>query len=114
VSPSHQAEAQILKLAAGVLFRAAAYDPADRKAGEGENFVSRQVFDGATDENAVQVSAAIGTKVAAEAAADDRKPAAAAAWLAHPLAFFPADNSVEKRITNSACTCSTTAFRGTC
>jgi len=87
---------QILKLAAGVLFPSAHTILLIDKAGEGENFLSRQVFDGAADENAVQVSAAIGTKVAAEAAADDRSPLLQRLGWRIRLAFFPADNSVEK------------------
>src|SRR5438874_2998771 len=87
---------QILKLAPGVLFPSAHTILLIDKAGEGENFVSRQVFDGAADENAVQVSAAIGTKVAAEAAADDRSRLLQRPGWRVRLAFFPADNSVEK------------------
>jgi hypothetical protein len=87
---------QTLKLAAGVLFPSAHTILLIDKASEGENFLSRQVFDGATDENAVQISAAIGTKLAPEAAAADRSPLLQrAAWRVR-LAFFPADNSVEK------------------
>ena len=87
---------QTLKLAAGVLFPSAHTILLIDKASEGENFLSRQVFDGATEENAVQISAAIGTKVAPEAAAADRSPLLQRpAWRVR-LAFFPADKSVEK------------------
>src|ERR1700736_2248854 len=87
---------QTLKLEPDVLFPSAHTMLLIDKASEGENFLSRQVFDGATEENAVQISAAIGTKVAPEAAAADRSPLLQRpAWRVR-LAFFPADNSVEK------------------
>src|ERR1700757_4630870 len=57
---------QTLKLEAGVLFPSAHTILLIDSARAGENFLSRQVFDGATDENAVQVSAAIGVKVTAD------------------------------------------------
>jgi EipB-like len=87
---------QTLKLAAGVLFPSAHTILLIDKASEGENFLSRQVFDGATDENAVQISAAVGTKFAADAAAADRSPLLQRPGWRVRLAFFPADNSVEK------------------
>ena len=87
---------QTLKLEPGVLFPSAHTILLLDKAGEGENFVSRQVFDGATEENAVQVSAAIGTKVATDTAADHRSPLLQRPGWRIRLAFFPADNSVEK------------------
>src|SRR5207248_9089405 len=57
---------QTLKLDPGVLFPSAHTILLIDKAKEGENFISRQVFDGATDENAVQISAAIRTKITAD------------------------------------------------
>jgi EipB-like len=87
---------QTLKLAPGVLFPSAHTILLIDRASEGENFLSRQVFDGATDENAVQVSAAIGTKVAADAAAANHSPLLERPGWRVRLAFFPADNSVEK------------------
>jgi len=87
---------QTLKLVAGVLFPSAHTILLLDKAGEGENFLSRQVFDGATDENAVQVSAAIGSRVAADAAAANGSPLLERPGWRIRLAFFPADNSVEK------------------
>jgi len=87
---------QTLKLAPGVLFPSAHTILLIDKASEGENFISRQVFDGATDENAVQVSAAIGAKVTADAAANNRSPLLQRPGWRVRLAFFPADNSVEK------------------
>ena len=87
---------QTFQLVPGVLFPSAHTILLIDKAGEGENFVSRQVFDGASDENAVQISAAIGTKVATDAAADHRSPLLQRPGWRIRLAFFPADNSVEK------------------
>jgi hypothetical protein len=87
---------QTLKLDPGVLFPSAHTMLLIDKAREGENFLSRQVFDGATDENAVQVSAAIGVKITADPAAMKLS-----ALLQRPgwpvrLAFFPVDASAEK------------------
>ena len=87
---------QTLRLPPGVLFPSAHTILLIDKAQEGENFISRQVFDGATDENAVQVSAAIGTKIAADATAANRSPLLLRPGWRVRLAFFPADKSVEK------------------
>jgi len=54
---------QTMKLPAGALFPSAHTMLLIQKAESGENFVSRQVFDGATVEGAVLVSAVIGPKV---------------------------------------------------
>src|SRR5256886_5824282 len=53
---------QTLKLDPGVMFPSAHTILLIDGAREGENFISRLVFDGAADENAVQVSAVIGVK----------------------------------------------------
>jgi len=87
---------QTLKLEPGVLFPSAHTIVLIDAARRGENFVTRQVFDGAADENAVQVSAAIGLKVTPAPVAANR-----AALLDRPgwrvrLAFFPVDASAEK------------------
>ena len=87
--------AQTMTLAPGVLFPSAHTILLIDKARSGEHFLSRQVFDGATVENAAQVSAAIGGKVEPDAAAK-KNP-----LLDHPgwhmrLAFFPVDPNVEK------------------
>jgi hypothetical protein len=89
-------EPQTLKLDPGVLFPSAHTILLIDAARRGENFVTRQVFDGATDENAVQVSAAIGLRVTPDPVAATRS-----ALLERPgwrirLAFFPADTSAEK------------------
>ena len=87
---------QTLKLEPGVLFPSAHTIVLIDKAHEGENFLSRQVFDGATDENAVQVSAAIGVKVTADPAAVKLSPLLQRPGWRVRLAFFPVDASVEK------------------
>jgi hypothetical protein len=87
---------QTLKLEPGVLFPSAHTILLIDKAHEGESFLSRQVFDGATDENAVQVSAAIGVKVTADPAAVTLSPLMQRPGWRIRLAFFPADASVEK------------------
>jgi EipB-like len=87
---------QTMKLEPGVLFPSAHTILLIDKAREGENFVSRQVFDGATDENAVQVSAAIGVKVTADPAVVQLNPLLQRPGWRVRLAFFPADASVER------------------
>ena len=87
---------QILKLDPGVLFPSSHTILLIDKAHEGENFLSRQVFDGATDENAVQVSAAIGVKITADPAAVTLSPLLQRPGWRVRLAFFPPDSSVEK------------------
>jgi hypothetical protein len=87
---------QTLKLDPGVIFPSAHTILLIDKAHDGENFLSRQVFDGATDENAVQVSAAIGAKVTADPAAVKLSPLLQRPGWHVRLAFFPADSSVEK------------------
>ena len=87
---------QTLKLDPGVLFPSAHTILLIDKAHEGENFLSRQVFDGATDENAVQVSAAIGVKITADPAAVKLSPLLQRPGWRVRLAFFPVDASVER------------------
>jgi hypothetical protein len=87
---------QTLKLEPGVLFPSAHTILLIDAAHEGENFISRQVFDGADDENAVQVSAVIGAKLAADPAAAVRSPLLERPGWRVRLAFFPADQSAEK------------------
>jgi EipB-like len=86
---------QTLKLAPGVLFPSAHTILLIDKAKAGATFVTRQVFDGATDENAVQVSAVIATKVPADPVSRKPNP-----LLEHPgwrirLAFFPVNPKAE-------------------
>jgi envelope integrity protein B len=87
---------QTLKLEPGVLFPSAHTMLLIDGAHEGENFISRQVFDGATDENAVQVSAAIGVKLTADPAAASRSPLLERPGWRVRLAFFPVDTKAEK------------------
>jgi hypothetical protein len=89
-------EAQTLRLEPGVLFPSAHTILLIDSARAGENFVSRQVFDGATDENAVQVSAVIGHKLTADPAAETRSPLLERPGWRVRLAFFPVDANAEK------------------
>ena len=87
---------QTLKLEPGVLFPSAHTISLIDGAREGENFISRLVFDGATDENAVQVSAAIGVRLTADPAAAVRSPLLERPGWRVRLAFFPVDANAEK------------------
>jgi hypothetical protein len=78
-------EATTLTLAPGVLFPTAHTILLIERAQAGDQFISRQVFDGATVENASQITAVIGPPLKAGAGA----PAAATAK--------PADNVILKR-----------------
>jgi len=89
-------QSQSLKLEPGVLFPSAHTILLIDAARAGENFVTRQVFDGATDENAVQVSAAIGVKLTADPAALNPSPLLERPGWRVRLAFFPVDASVER------------------
>jgi hypothetical protein len=87
---------QTMKLPAGALFPSAHTILVIQKAQAGENFLSRQVFDGATVEGAVLVSAVIGAKVEPDLKDPLKNPI-----LQHPgwrvrLAFFPSDQNAEK------------------
>ncbi len=66
------------------------------KAKAGENFLSKQVFDGATVENAVLVSAVIGPKVEPDPDAAKKSPLLNRPGWRVRLAFFPADPKAEK------------------
>jgi EipB-like len=88
--------AQTLTLAPGVLFPSAHTILLIDEAKRGTTFLTRQVFDGATDDNAVQVSAVISGKLAL-----DPVSAKLSRLLEHPgwqvrLAFFPADAKAEQ------------------
>jgi len=87
---------QTLKLDPGVMFPSAHTILLIDSARAGENFVSRLIFDGATDENAVQVSAVIGVKLTADPAAATRSPLLERPGWRVRLAFFPVDTSAER------------------
>lgn len=95
---------QTMKLPAGAMFPSAHTILLIQKAEAGENFVSRQVFDGATVEGAVLVSAVIGAKIEPKAKAEPtatNEPPLDDPVLQRPgwrvrLAFFPADQKAEK------------------
>ena len=89
-------QTQTLKLEPGVMFPSAHTILLIDEARKGENFISRVVFDGAADENAVQVSAAIGVKITADPAAAARSPLLERPGWRIRLAFFPADANAEK------------------
>src|SRR6202008_1144601 len=86
---------QTLKLEPGVMFPSAHTILLIDSARGGENFVSRLIFDGATDENAVQVSAVIGGKLTADPAATRSPLLERPGWRVR-LAFFPVDASAER------------------
>ena len=69
-------QTQAMKLPPGALFPSEHTILLIQKAEAGENFVSRQVFDGATVEGAVLVSAVIGPKVEPAAGKDEAQPKA--------------------------------------
>jgi envelope integrity protein B len=83
-------------LPAGALFPSAHTILLIDKAKAGENFVSKHVFDGATAENAVLVSAVIGPKVEPDADAAKKSPLLNRPGWRIRLAFFPADPKAEK------------------
>jgi len=89
-------EGKNFKLPAGVLFPSAHTIYLLDKAKAGENFVSRHVFDGATAESAVLVSAVIGPKVEPDAEAAKKSPLLNRPGWRVRLAFFPADPKAEK------------------
>jgi hypothetical protein len=89
-------EGKSFKLPKGAMFPSSHTIMLIDKAKAGENFISKQVFDGATVDGSVLVSAVIGPKVEPDADAAKKSP-----LLNHPgwrvrLAFFPADPKVEK------------------
>jgi hypothetical protein len=106
-------QAQTMKLPPGALFPSAHTILLIERAQAGDNFISRQVFDGATVEGAVLVSAVIGPRIEPPAKTDADKASAGGKSASAPdkslddpvlqrpgwrirLAFFPADPSAEK------------------
>jgi len=94
-------EATRLKLAPGVLFPTAHTLLLIERARAGEQFVARDVFDGATVENASQITAVIGREITPAAAGSGDKKQPDSPLLKRPswrirLAFFPADSKAEQ------------------
>ena len=87
---------QTLRLPVGSLFPSAHTILLIDKAKAGENFVSRQVFDGSTEEGAVLVSGVIGPRVEPDPEAAKKSPLLNRPGWRVRLAFFPADQSAEK------------------
>jgi hypothetical protein len=85
-----------LKIPAGAMFPSAHTILLLEKAQAGENFVSRQVFDGATVDGAVLVTGAIGGKVEPDPKDPMKAPILQRAGWRVRLAFFPADLTEEK------------------
>jgi hypothetical protein len=90
-----QPSGKSFKLPTGVLFPSAHTIALIGKAEAGESFMSQQVFDGATAESAVLVSAVIGAKVEPDAEAKKNPLLNRPGWRVR-LAFFPADQKAEK------------------
>jgi hypothetical protein len=87
---------QTMKLPPGALFPSAHTILVIQKAQAGDNFLSRQVFDGATVEGAVLVSAVIGPKVEPDPKDPLKSPVLQHTGWRVRLAFFPADVNAEK------------------
>jgi hypothetical protein len=89
-------EGKSFKLPPGVLFPSAHTVFLIDKAQGGENFISQHIFDGATAESAVLVSAVIGPKVEPDGEAAKNNPLLNRPGWRVRLAFFPADPKAEK------------------
>jgi hypothetical protein len=87
---------EAMKLPAGALFPSAHTLMILDKAKAGENFFSRQVFDGATVSGAVLVSAVIGPKIEPDPEMVKKSPLLNRPGWRVRLAFFPADQAAEK------------------
>jgi hypothetical protein len=82
---------ETIELAPGVLFPSAHTILLIDRARAGAAFVSRQVFDGSAEENAVQVSAFIAAKLTADPTSAKLDPLLERPGWRVRLAFFPAD-----------------------
>lgn len=85
-----------MKLPPGTLFPSIHTISIIEKAQAGENFFSREVFDGATVSGAVLVSAVIGPKVEPDPELAKKSPLLERPGWRVRLAFFPADQNAEK------------------
>jgi len=89
-------DAKKIDLPAGTLFPSAHTILLIDRAAAGENFISRQIFDGATEETAVLVSGVIGPKIEPDADAAGKSPLLNRPGWRVRLAFFPADQKADK------------------
>jgi len=89
-------EAKTIALPAGTIFPSAHTILLIDKAKAGESFLSRQVFDGSTEEAAVLVSGVIGPLVQPDPEAAKKSPLLNRPGWRVRLAFFPADQAAEK------------------
>jgi hypothetical protein len=90
---------QTMELAPGVIFPTAHTLLLLERAASGEQFVGKKVFDGASEENAVDVTAVIGAPQSAEAGAAEspiKSPLLAQQSWRMRLAFFPPDGGGDK------------------
>jgi hypothetical protein len=85
-----------MRLPPGTLFPSAHTILLIDKARAGADFVSRQVFDGSAEENAVEVSAFVGGRHGADPAAATLDPLLRRPGWRVRLAFFPADADAEQ------------------
>jgi hypothetical protein len=96
VAEFEKPQPQTMTLAPGVVFPSAhtilLIDSAER----GEHFVTRQLFDGSTVENAVQVSGVIASKTEPDPQMAKKSPLLQRPGWHVRLAFFPADPTVEQ------------------
>jgi hypothetical protein len=84
------------ELPAGMMFPSAHTIFLINEAKAGATFISKHIFDGATVENAVLVSAVIGPRIAPDPAAAKQSPLLNRPGWRVRLAFFPADPKEEK------------------
>jgi hypothetical protein len=89
-------DAKTLKLLPGTLFPSAHTVFLIDKARAGENFISKQIFDGASVDNSVLVTAVIGAKVDPDEDSKKKSPLLDRPGWRVRLAFFPADQKAEK------------------
>jgi len=89
-------DSKTLKLPPGTLFPSAHTIFLIDKARAGENFISKQIFDGASVDNSVLVTAVIGAKVDPDEDSKKKSPLLDRPGWRVRLAFFPADQKAEK------------------